>query len=175
MVGGLVFAHSPWVFARLSLPLQVGAYLAILVVPVLVGSTCGKLGDAFEQTAAGASQAAERKVREKAEEEQAAFQQKLEETQDALDEVKRLSDKLEGCFSTFGHRLPELEERVRDSLHNPSSFEHIETLAIVPDGDGNTVAMNFRAENGFGAIRSTHVLAKVIPDTCAIESVTEPQ
>ena len=40
------------------------------------------------------------------------------------------------------------------------SFEHVETK-FRDDGDGLTVIMKYRGENGFGAIRTQTAIAKV--------------
>lgn len=76
--------------------------------------------------------------------------------------------KLKICISTFGYRLPALEEPFKESLHNPDAYEHVETLATVPDFEGHNVAMRFRGENAMGAIRLGVVTATVDPESCKI-------
>jgi hypothetical protein len=49
------------------------------------------------------------------------------------------------------------------------------TAAIVPDSDSNNVAMAFRAENGFGALRTFAVKASVYPEGCEIALIGEPE
>ena len=67
---------------------------------------------------------------------------------------------IEGLFSTWDGSLPSLKEQVKDNLQNPDSFEHVDTQ-YRDDGDGLTVKMKYRGENGFGAIRTQTVTAKV--------------
>jgi hypothetical protein len=48
--------------------------------------------------------------------------------------------------------MPDLVLAMKDSLHDPDSFEHVKTSATVPDKDGHqTVRMSYRAANAFGA------------------------
>lgn len=88
-------------------------------------------------------------------------------------EVQEYARKLESCFTFFGHRLPQLEKLVKEGLHNPNAFEHVETVTIVPDENRNNVSMRFRGENGFGAIRLGTVRAQLIADGCEVQNVTE--
>lgn len=65
-----------------------------------------------------------------------------------------------------------LAAAVRGSLHNPRSFEHVDTEF----GTGSRNArLTFRAENGFGAIRTATVEAKIDPASCDIIAIDDPQ
>lgn len=59
-------------------------------------------------------------------------------------------EKLDSCFSWSGN-VPDLIDKVKLKIHNPSSFEYIDTeKAKDPRAD---VIMRFRAESEFGATR----------------------
>lgn len=171
----LALLHAPQIFYRLPKPAVAGVYIGLLVGLMLTGYTLERLDLAFEKTPAGAVQAAERVAREKAEAVEREVEAQRQSDLRQIEKTQEAVDKLESCFTMFGHRLPDLEEHLRDTLHNPSSFEHIETISIVPDAEGNTVVMRFRAENGFGALRTAYVKARVVPDTCEIQSIGEPE
>lgn len=179
-------AHWPSNFARFPKGWRGVPYVASLGSILLMGATVSAVDAAWEKTPQGAAQAAERKAVEaeaaraaKTEAEAEARRQRdgaaLREAEALKEQVEEIADKLESCFSTFGHRLPALEKSVKDGLHNPDAFEHVETLAIVPDAGRNNVAMKFRAENGFGAIRLGVVKASVDPDSCEIVSIGNPE
>lgn len=84
--------------------------------------------------------------------------------------------KLEDCFGTFnGDEMPKLTKAVKESLHNPESFEHIETKIALADVGATNVRMRFRGENGFSAIRTASVDAQVNPDDCSVIFVGKPE
>lgn len=174
----IVFAHAPPLFMRLPPKGRGGAYLSVLAYIFLLGFTRSQVGAAWEKTPQGAAEAKQYEAKRDAEIAEGvrrrAHEAELQEAQELQEEVAAIAERLESCFTTFGHRLPALEKSVKDGLHNPEAFEHVETLAIVPDADRNNVAMKFRAENGFGAIRLGLVKASVDPDTCEVVSQSEP-
>jgi hypothetical protein len=137
-----------------------------------------EIADSFERDRALAAENA-RKATERAN--KAAEQAERDQTtrliakmEASKEQLEAAVQKLEACFTTFGHRLPALEDGVKSSLHNPTAFEHVETVLIVPDEQRNDVAMTFRAENAFGAIRTATVKAQLIPDDCSIQNIGEP-
>jgi hypothetical protein len=143
-----------------------------------MGTAVAQMEAAWERTPQGAKQAAERAKQRAIE---AAAQAERDETARQFAELEKVTQELkdyqrkaEACFS-FGHRLPALEETVKTSLHNPDAFQHVETILTVPDESRNNVAMTFRAENGFGAIRTATVHAQLIADDCTIQNIGEPQ
>jgi hypothetical protein len=100
-----------------------------------------------------------------------------------VDEVKAdlryLSDaqrKVHGCINWRG-QVPALVRQVRDSLHNPRSFEHVHTEMRIkgdhPPLGVPVVVMEYRAQNGFGAIRTDAVTAMIVPSDCSVDSVKE--
>jgi hypothetical protein len=184
----LAVAHAPAVFMRMPRWGRLAAYGAIIPSLVLVGFYFGQMRAAWERTAEGAQEAADHakkagalaKIEEVRQAEQAKrdeTERKLAELKSATDQLQAINEKLEGCFSTFGHRLPALEEPVKAALHNPDAYEHVETTLIVPtdENENSNVEMRFRAENGFGAIRTARVLAQLIPDDCSVRNVGQPE
>ncbi len=59
-------------------------------------------------------------------------------------------------FSPWSGSNDQLVQLVKSNLHNPNSFEHIETRYEKHSSTEISVAMKFRAENGFGATRTTY-------------------
>lgn len=57
---------------------------------------------------------------------------------------------------------------MKASLENPHSFEHVATEILDTSTGGHNVSMTFRAENGFGALRTARVQATVDPSTCTV-------
>jgi hypothetical protein len=152
---------------------------------VLLGLYFQAMQPVWEKTPEGAREAAEWAERERLAATERSKQQaeaaRRESTARALEEAERLGDELEAmrrrlerCFTTFGHRLPALENPVKENLHNPRAFEHVETVLIVPDSARNNVAMTFRAENGFGAVRTATVKAQLIADDCSVQNIGNP-
>lgn len=175
----LTLAHLPAVFVRLPKGGGKVAYLATGGFFVLWIVTLMQVQTAWQKTPRGAAEA---QAAEAARQADAADEQHRQATEAALAEAgaaqEQLQEKtkqLESCFTTFGHRLPALEKAVKESLHNPHAFEHVETVAIVPDSERNNVAMTFRAENGFGALRTFVVKASVYPEDCDIAGIGEPE
>lgn len=117
-------------------------------------------------------------VQAAADAERDALQAKMEQAAESAAKLeatlKEEQDKLEGCF-TFRHRLPALEDPVRESMHNPDAFGHVQTALIEPDFDHNNVAITFRAENGFGALRTATVKAKLSSEDCSVTNIGEPE
>lgn len=70
------------------------------------------------------------------------------------------------CLS--GGQHSQLVEWVKQTLRNPSSFEHISTTISPRDADGeHALAMRFRAENGFGGMNVALVSARVRSSDCS--------
>ncbi len=175
----IALIHLPPVFTRLPRKSGWAAYGSIVAVMILFGVYLDQMQPAWERTAEGAKELAARaeadhhaSAEQAKREEDARMRADMEETKKQLEEIHA---KLERCFTTFGHRLPALEEPVKASLHNADAFEHVETVLIVPDEQRNDVEMKFRAENGFGAIRTATVRAQLIADDCSVQNIGEPQ
>lgn len=57
------------------------------------------------------------------------------------------------CFSGWNGSSRELVRRVKSSLRDPGSFEHVETRRTQANGAGQIVVkMVYRARNGFGGM-----------------------
>jgi hypothetical protein len=173
----LAIVHAPPVFWRLSLLARQSAYFALIPVLVLHLATERGARDAFARTPDGVREAALRadalKTLEEAERSTADAERLFAELSETQKQVEAYQKQIESCFTAFGHRLPALEKSVRGSLHNPEAFEHVETVAIVPDADRYNIAMTFRAENTFGAIRTATVKAQLVADSCELQGISE--
>jgi len=178
---------SPPIFFRLPDIGRVIAYAGMVASLVALGLSIEQIQPFWERTPEGKKEAAEFAAREKARAaisarqaketaERKQWQRKLAELENSQRQLEEIQARLEACFS-WGHELPDLTNAVKESLHNPDSFEHVETVLIVPDNDRNNVVMEFRAENGFGAIRTAHVKAQLVADDqgCTVQNIREPE
>jgi hypothetical protein len=188
LFGLLVIAHIPSVFFRMPKKAKVAAYVAMLVVLSTFGSYSTKMEPLWLRTPDGAKEAAQQAALDQAEQKSRAIEaeqvakqeadrqrteQVFAEAEDLGRQIKDLNKRQEGCFSMWGHQLPALTKAVKESLHDASSFEHVETVLIVPDINRNNVAMKFRAKNGFGGIRLAVVKAQLVADGCVVQNVGE--
>ena len=166
----IAIALMPPAFFRLPARGKVGAYFAAFVGLAFAGTLRQEVDAAYERTPAGAEQAAARK----AEREAAAAQREIDEAlagaREGLEQLEELQEQQEECLS-WGE-LASLNKIVEENLHNPSSFEHVSTRFIV-GADRYNVEMTFQAENGFGATRTSRVLAVMDPESCEITAVSE--
>ena len=140
----------------------------------MAGTFLGQVRMAYERTPDGRKEAIARQPDESREaaalKEREVDKAKMDELREATQKLSDLNDKIEGCFS-WGQRLPALETQVQESLHNPDSFEQVETVSVVPDENGYNIVMQFRAENGFGAKRIGTAKARLIADDCGLDGV----
>ena len=161
----------PPAFFRLPTRGKVGAYFAAFVAMGFSGNLGAEVDAAYERTPAGAEQAAEHK----AEREAAAAQREIDETlagaREGLEQLQEIQEQQEDCLS-WGGELASLNEIVEENLHNRGSFKHLATRFIV-GADQYNVEMTFEAENGFGATRTSRVLAVMDPESCEITAVSE--
>ena len=96
---------------------------------------------------------------------------KLAEAQKLYKENEEKKAKFEKeCFTAInGYNLP-LVKYVKKNLHDPDSFEHVETKFKLMDSYA-VVVMEYRAKNGFNAMRLNQVTAKINYDCQVIEIV----
>lgn len=96
---------------------------------------------------------------------------KLAETQKIHKENEMKKAKFEEeCFTGMdGYNLP-LVKYVKEHLHNPDSFEHVETKFILKDSYA-LVFMKYRAKNGFNALILNTITAKVDFDCQVVEII----
>lgn len=175
----------PSIFWRLPCSARSWAWLSLVLPFAAYGFEAAQMEPSWSASAQGMREAAqharsdaEAQNRSRAE---AAEALERKQTEDRLavaakaeEKLQELNKRLESCFTTFGHRLPALEEPVKAALHNPRAFEHVSTVIIVPDVSHNNVQMTFRAENAFGAIRTANVRARLIAEDCSVKEVDEP-
>lgn len=65
-----------------------------------------------------------------------------------------------------------LQHVIRSSMHNPASYKHVKTV-YEDKGSYLLVQTTFRGTNGFGAIMTNRVTAKVSPDTGHVLQIIE--
>lgn len=82
--------------------------------------------------------------------------------------------KIQAQFSGWDGSHKGLTERVKSSMKDPSSYEHIETV-YRDMGDHLYVTMRFRGNNSFGAKVISAVTANVYLDSGAIELIGDKQ
>jgi hypothetical protein len=164
----LTLAHLPYAFDRWPKRGRIAAYLLVLPYLLLLFNTAAEVHDAWEQTPQGAAEAKQRAAEQRGDETQLQLEQAEASVDQARKEQEAALHKVEGCFTLFGHRLPALEDEVREGLGNPDSFKHVKTEAIEPDPDGYNVEMTFRAQNRMGALWTYDIRATVDPNTCKV-------
>jgi hypothetical protein len=76
------------------------------------------------------------------------------------------------CLSSWDGSLTALVDTVKESLREPSSFEHIDTRITPVDKKGNhMLLMKYRARNGFGGMNVGQVAAIVKNSDCSFTIV----
>jgi hypothetical protein len=183
----IALLHLPQVFFRLPKWSQWVCYFFALCSLTLALFMMVQLEKAWSQTLPGIAFNFEQdmiakgylKDRDKSEQsiesvsgQQEDHEKQQEEAEQALSDLSDYVKKAESCFTTFGHRLPTFESLVKNSMHNPESFSHIETQLITPDANRNNIRMTFRGQNGFGAIRVGSAVGQLIADGCEIGNVS---
>jgi hypothetical protein len=82
------------------------------------------------------------------------------------------ADREAGQHCLSGGEHSQLVERVKETLRNPSSFEHISTTISPLDPRGeHSLTMRFRAQNGFGGMNVSVVHAQVRSSDCSFTVV----
>ncbi len=77
------------------------------------------------------------------------------------------------CLSAWNGSHRGLERAVKDSLNDPDSFEHVETLTWPVGTDGrNQIMMTFRAKNGFGGVITSRAIGTFDNTNCDAELTT---
>jgi hypothetical protein len=75
------------------------------------------------------------------------------------------------CLSSWDGSHRELVDLVRESLRDPSSFEHVETRVTPVDAKGeHRLVMKYRAKNGFGGTNLEMAYASYRNSDCKIVS-----
>lgn len=72
------------------------------------------------------------------------------------------------CLSSWDGSHPEVKRKVQALLHDADSFEHVETrITPVNENGSHTLIMDYRAKNGFGAMRLSSAMATVRQSNCS--------
>lgn len=85
---------------------------------------------------------------------------------------KRLQEFEKKCLKGWDGEHRELVKLVKENMHNPKSFEHVETRYGVT-GDYAGIVMTYRGTNMYGAVVTNSIKAKVSLEDCSIISVEE--
>lgn len=161
--------HLPPVFFRLPGWLKITAYFGLLFPGVAVVGLFTPIQAAYEQTPKGkarkAKEDADRIVEERLRAERNAINARTQQIEEDRNAQDRREKAVKSCLS-WGGRFSPLENEVKSSLHNPASFEHVKTQTLTPPYGRYNMEMTYRAENGFGAIRTNQIMAEVDPDSC---------
>lgn len=188
----VVILLFPLVFFRLPAKAKLASYVLVLPALFALTGTSSPLDDAYKRTPQGMREAKaeaqaaarqedrDRKAAEQArrDAEQAHQAKARQDEENALREnlryIAAAQEKVQGCINWRG-QVPSLVRHVRESLHNPRSFEHVHSEMRLQGDNPLTgfpvIVMEYRAENGFGAIRTGTVTAKIVPEDCSVHSV----
>lgn len=174
---------SPPAFFRFPNKARLASYALVIPTFVALIWTFSVVNEAYMRTPKGAQEAkaqaaavASRMEGKRLQEEQARREDEQRANSAAAEELARdiaaAPQKVAACINWRG-QIPALTRRVKDSLHNPRSFEHVHTeMGTNPQGVPGVV-MQYRAENGFGALRTEAVSALIEPDDCSVLAVQE--
>ncbi len=80
----------------------------------------------------------------------------------------------EAFFSGWNGENKELVTAVKSGMHDPKSFEHVETR-YNDDGDSFGMLMTFRGTNGFGAVVTQQVTADIDKQTRQLSNLKQTQ
>lgn len=84
-----------------------------------------------------------------------------------------LRERINKQFSEWDGSHREVEKLVKSNLHDPKSFEHVETTFKVLNADTMFVVMVYRAKNAFGGVVTEQVRANVSTANGSIIDVLE--
>lgn len=188
----VVILLFPLVFFRLPAKAKLASYVLVLPALLALTGTSSPLDEAYKRTPQGMhaakaeAQAAaleedrDRKAAEQArrDAEQARLAQARQDEENSVRQnlayIADAQEKVQGCINWRG-QVPSLVRHVRESLHNPRSFEHVHSEMRLQGDNPLTgvpvIVMEYRAENGFGAIRTGTVTAQIVPSDCSVRSV----
>ena len=85
---------------------------------------------------------------------------------------KRIVEFEEKCLSSWDGSHRELVKYVKKNMHNPKSFEHVETRYGIT-GNNAGLVMIYRGTNSFGATVTNSIKAKVSLEDCSLISVED--
>lgn len=80
----------------------------------------------------------------------------------------------EAFFSGWNGENKELVTAVKSGMHDPKSFEHVETR-YKDNGDSFGMLMTFRGTNGFGAVVTQQVTADIDKQTRQLSNLKQTQ
>lgn len=172
-VAVVAIALSPPVLFRLPVKARLAIYALIIPAVVTTTWTSMKVNEAYERSPAGIleakNDAAAEALRLQNERKEEALRANLEMAENYRNNIAASKDKIAACINWRG-QVPALTEYIKTRLHNPRSFEHVQTRAI-DLGEKVQIVMEYRGENGFGATRAESVAATISPVDCSVVEV----
>lgn len=169
----VAIALSPPVLFRLPGKARLAVYA--LIIPAVVANAWAsmKVNEAYVRSPAGIleakNDAAAEASRLQNERNEEALRANLEFAENYRNDIAASKDKIAACINWRG-QVPALTEYIKTRLHNPRSFEHVQTRAI-DLGEKVKIVMEYRGENGFGATRAESVVATISPGDCSVVEV----
>ncbi|RBO54038.1 hypothetical protein DSD19_06130 [Rhodovulum sp. BSW8] len=123
-----------------------------------------------ERTAAEAraAAAAEKAARRQAEAAKKAEQERIAADAKAAAEAE---DRRKGfhCLSGWDGSHPAFKRIVKNSMRDPDSFEHVDTLVGPVTNGWHAIRMVYRARNGFGGMNVGEAIGRYRNDDCSVE------
>lgn len=166
----VTIALLPPIFFRLPKRGKIAGYLALIPAFIALVTTFTITDAAYIRTPAGAAAAEAEAASEARELEIARIEEDRKSTEERFARIEENAAEMhrgvERCINWRG-QIPSLVSATKEALHNPRSFEHVET-EVVTIGATPAVVMRYRAENGFGAIRAATVNAFISPEDCSV-------
>lgn len=173
LVGIVAVALSPPLLFRL--PVRVRLAIYALIIPAVVANIWAstKVNEAYQRTPEGIleakNDAAAEASRIQNERNEEATRANLEFAENYRNNIAASNQKVQECINGRGE-VPGLVRYVKDRLSNPRSFEHVQTGTITLN-EKTQIVMQYRGENGFGAVRTESVRATVSPEDCSVTEV----
>lgn len=96
------------------------------------------------------------------------YNAKVKEEQEAQQRAERRKKQLESQFSAWDGSHRGLERVIKDSMNDPDSYDHVETV-YWDRGDHLVVRTTFRGKNAFGGVVKNSVKARVSLDGQVLE------
>jgi hypothetical protein len=160
----------PPLFFRLPKLGKIAGYLALIPTFIAMVTTFGMMDAAYLQTPAGKAAAEAEAASEAIELRRAQVEEDRQSAEKAFERIDEdradMHRGVERCINWRG-QIPSLVTATKEALHNPRSFEHVKT-EVVTVGATPAVKMEYRAENGFGAIRVATINAFISPEDCSV-------
>lgn len=140
--------------------LMVVIYSVIYILSSILGNI--REAEAKEEAEIKAMQAANAKARAEA---AAKAAEDARNAALAREQAKTPEERIQELFSPWDGSAPVLVRATKAEMHDPDSFEHVDTTHVI-ENDGNVrVVMKFRGKNMLGATSMHIAVGKINPET----------